>query len=107
MPANAPWLTTAGGEDACLPMVLLVARPGPAAMELTRWIREQGAEVHVQPPWAQSPARRGIAPDLVVVMGQSSEGDQLLRRLLADCGGAPVAVIAAGRHRRRMLGMPA
>jgi hypothetical protein len=104
MSANAPWLSNAGGEDPCLPIVLLIARPGQAAMELTRQILEQGAEVHLQSPWARSAARRRVEPDLIVVMGQLSEGEQLLRHLLADCGGSPVAVVAAGRRTRRALG---
>jgi hypothetical protein len=104
MAAKAPWLTNAGREDLCLPIVLLVARPGQAAMELRRRIIEQGAEVHLRSSWTRPAARRRVQPDLVVVMGQLSEGERLLRRLLVDCAGAPVAVVAAGRHTRRALG---
>ncbi|MBN1610073.1 MAG: hypothetical protein JW940_25835 [Polyangiaceae bacterium] len=102
MSAKTP--TNAGREELCLPIVLLVARPGQAATELTRRMLEQGAEVRLQSPRARPEARRRVDPDLVVVMGQFSEGEPLLRRLLAHCGGAPVAVVAAGRHTRRALG---
>jgi hypothetical protein len=73
-------------------------------MQLARRILEQGAKVYLQSPWARAGANRRVGPDLAVVMGQLSQGEPLLRRVLADCGGAPVAVVAAGRHTRRALG---